>query len=201
MEEKKMGRQLFFAAAIILYGIFLGMPVWGQSRLQRGIAREVLRFHVLADSDSTEDQVLKMQVKDVLVEKLNGLLQDCENAAESEKAVQENLGQIETWAAEEIQRRGFSCPVSAALENVWFPEKSYGDCTFPEGEYRAPQVKIAEAKGQNWWCLLFPGLCFAGTVEGEVPPPQKEKLRQVLTQEEYEAVTGKENLHFGFKWF
>ncbi len=201
MEEKKMGRQLFFAAAIILYGIFLGMPVWGQSRLQRGIAREVLRFHVLADSDSTEDQVLKMQVKDVLVEKLNGLLQDCENAAESEKAVQENLGQIETWAAEEIQRRGFSCPVSAALENVWFPEKSYGDCTFPEGEYRALQVKIGEAKGQNWWCLLFPGLCFAGTVEGEVPPPQKEKLRQVLTQEEYEAVTGKENLHFGFKWF
>ena len=95
MEEKKMGRQLFFAAAIILYGIFLGMPVWGQSRLQRGIAREVLRFHVLADSDSTEDQILKMQVKDVLVEKLNGLLQDCENAAESEKAVQENLGQIE----------------------------------------------------------------------------------------------------------
>lgn len=201
MEEKKMGRQLFFAAAIILYGIFLGMPVWGQSRLQRGIAREVLRFHVLADSDSTEDQVLKMQVKDVLVEKLNGLLQDCENAAESGKAVQENLGQIETWAAEEIQRRGFSCPVSAALENVWFPEKSYGDCTFPEGEYRALQVKIGEAKGQNWWCLLFPGLCFAGTVEGEVPPPQKEKLRQVLTQEEYEAVTGKENLHFGFKWF
>ncbi len=201
MEEKKMGRQLFFAAAIILYGIFLGMPVWGQSRLQRGIAREVLRFHVLADSDSTEDQILKMQVKDVLVEKLNGLLQDCENAAESEKAVQENLGQIETWAAEEIQRRGFSCPVSAALENVWFPEKSYGDCTFPEGEYRALQVKIGEAKGQNWWCLLFPGLCFAGTVEGEVPPPQKEKLRQVLTQEEYEAVTGKENLHFGFKWF
>ncbi len=201
MEEKKMGRQLFFAAAIILYGIFLGMPVWGQSRLQRGIAREVLRFHVLADSDSTEDQVLKMQVKDVLVEKLNGLLQDCENTAESEKAVQENLGQIETWAAEEIQRRGFSCPVSAALENVWFPEKSYGDCTFPEGEYRALQVKIGEAKGQNWWCLLFPGLCFAGTVEGEVPPPQKEKLRQVLTQEEYEAVTGKENLHFGFKWF
>ena len=201
MEEKKMGRQLFFAAAIILYGIFLGKPVWGQSRLQRGIAREVLRFHVLADSDSTEDQILKMQVKDVLVEKLNGLLQDCENAAESEKAVQENLGQIETWAAEEIQRRGFSCPVSAALENVWFPEKSYGDCTFPEGEYRALQVKIGEAKGQNWWCLLFPGLCFAGTVEGEVPPPQKEKLRQVLTQEEYEAVTGKENLHFGFKWF
>ena len=201
MEEKKMGRQLFFAAAIILYGIFLGMPVWGQSRLQRGIAREVLRFHVLADSDSTEDQILKMQVKDVLVEKLNGLLQDCENAAESEKAVQENLGQIETWAAEEIQRRGFSCPVSAALENVWFPEKSYGDCTFPEGEYRALQVKIGEAKGQNWWCLLFPGLCFAGTVEGEVPPPQKEKLRQVLTQEEYEAVTGKENQHFGFKWF
>lgn len=201
MEEKKMGRQLFFAAAIILYGIFLGMPVWGQSCLQRGIAREVLRFHVLADSDSTEDQILKMQVKDVLVEKLNGLLQDCENAAESEKAVQENLGQIETWATEEIQRRGFSCPVSAALENVWFPEKSYGDCTFPEGEYRALQVKIGEAKGQNWWCLLFPGLCFAGTVEGEVPPPQKEKLRQVLTQEEYEAVTGKENLHFGFKWF
>ena len=156
---------------------------------------------MLADSDSTEDQILKMQVKDVLVEKLNGLLQDCENAAESEKAVQENLGQIETWATEEIQRRGFSCPVSAALENVWFPEKSYGDCTFPEGEYRALQVKIGEAKGQNWWCLLFPGLCFAGTVEGEVPPPQKEKLRQALTQEEYEAVTGKENLHFGFKWF
>lgn len=201
MEEKKMGRQLFFAAVIILYGIFLGMPAWGQSRLQRGIAKEVLRFHVLADSDSTEDQVLKMQVKDVLVEKLNGLLQDCENAAESEKAVQENLGQIEVWAAEEIQRRGFSCPVSAALENVWFPEKSYGDCTFPEGEYRALQVKIGKAKGQNWWCLLFPGLCFAGTVEGEVPSPQKEKLRQVLTQEEYEAVTGKENLYFGFKWF
>ena len=73
--KKKDGKTAVFAAAIILYGIFLGMPVWGQSRLQRGIAREVLRFHVLADSDSTEDRVLKMQVKDVLVEKLNGLLQ------------------------------------------------------------------------------------------------------------------------------
>ena len=121
MEEKKMGRQLFFAAAIILYGIFLGMPVWGQSRLQRGIAREVLRFHVLADSDSTEDQILKMQVKDVLVEKLNGLLQDCENAAESEKAVQENLGQIETWAAE---RRFGKCLVSGeVLRGLYFSRR------------------------------------------------------------------------------
>ncbi len=204
--QKRKGRArggILLAAALILGAVLLRVPACGESlqEIQQGIAGEVLRFHVLANSDGQEDQQLKLQVKDVLVEKLSGLLADCATVEESVALVEDNLEQIRQWAEAEIRQRGYDYPVQARVCDAWFPEKSYGDCTFPEGTYRALQVRIGEARGKNWWCLLFPGLCFAGTLEGQVPEESKDKLREVLTPQEYRAVTGHDRLSFGFRWF
>lgn len=190
------------AAALVLAAALLTVPACGESirQIQQGIAGEVLRFHVLANSDSPEDQRLKLQVKDRLVEKLGDILAPCANVEESVAAVEKNREEIQEWAAAEISQRGYSYPVQVRVCETWFPEKTYGDCTFPEGIYQALQVKIGEARGKNWWCLLFPGLCFAGTMEGEVPQESKDKLREVLTPQEYQAVTEHQRIHFGFLW-
>lgn len=208
-EEKKRQRKrrwirggILLTAALLLGTALLGVPVCGESlqEIQQGIAGEVLRFHVLANSDSEKDQELKLQVKDMLVENLSGMLADCSTVEESIDVVEENLAQIQKWAETEIQKRGYAYPVQVRVCKTWFPEKTYGDCTFPEGNYRALQVKIGEAQGKNWWCLLFPGLCFAGTVKGQVPQESKDKLKEVLTPEEYRAVTEHQEVRFGFLW-
>lgn len=204
-KKERIGRWAAWAAVWILCGMLLSVPACGAmdaeaAQLQQGIAGEVLRFHVLANSDSPADQELKLQVKDALVEKLRPLLESCGTARESEVLVAEKLEEIREWAGEEIRRAGYDYPAEVRLCDAWFPEKAYGDCVFPKGVYRALQVRIGNAGGRNWWCLLFPGLCFSGTLEGKVSPEGKEKLREVLTEEEYEAVTGRGELRFGFRW-
>ena len=197
------------AIAILTAGVFTGMlmerSVWKveakMAVTQQKLAEEVLRFHVLANSDSEEDQALKMKVKEAVLSYMKEEFPDAKSADETKNWVRNHETDFEKVAEKVIRNEGYHYPVKVELTTSYFPDKTYGDVTFPRGNYEALRIEIGKAKGQNWWCLLFPGLCFAGTVEGEVPPPQKEKLRQVLTQEEYEAVTGKENLHFGFKWF
>lgn len=134
--------------------------------IQEGIAKEVLRFHVLANSDSEEDQQLKLQVKTAVVEYLEKIVGDDVTLEETRQAVTNHLTEISHVAEETMQKAGQVYPVQVGLTSTYFPEKRYGDCTLPAGEYEALQVKIGEAKGQNWWCVLYPALCRTG--EGEM---------------------------------
>lgn len=148
----------------------------------------ILRFHVRANSDSEEDQELKMAVKEDVVTMLKPLLSDCENVTESKNVIVENLQNIYTTAVNTIVEQGYDYAVKVYVTEEEFPAKTYGDLTFPEGKYQALRIDIGEAKGQNWWCVMYPPLCFIDESTAVVSEEGKEELKEVLTPEEYAAL-------------
>lgn len=176
-----------------------------QREIQQGIAGEVFRLHVIANSDTEEDQKLKLKIKTRIVEYLEEILGKDADLEETKEAVLTHLGEIEREAEKLIHEQGFDYPVKAVVEKTYFPKKSYGDCTFPAGEYEALNVKIGEARGHNWWCVLYPSLCFIEDTYGVVTEEKKEDLKSVLTTEEFleilEKPEEKKRVRFRFRWF
>ena len=148
----------------------------------------ILRFHVRANSDTDEDQALKMAVKEDVVTMLKPLLEDCRNVKESKQVIVSNLQNIYTTAINTITEQGYDYPVKVYVTEEEFPAKTYGDLTFPEGKYQALRIDIGKAEGQNWWCVMFPPLCFVEESTAVVDAQGKEMLKENLTQEEYESL-------------
>lgn len=203
MTERK--RKWVMAVSAVILSAMLTACVWRTETVsakmetaQKHMAEEVLRFHVLANSDSKEDQELKMTVKDEVVSWLEAKM-DCNSLEETKNFIRSHLTGIEEVAEETVRREGYSYPVQAALEWTDFPEKSYGDVTFPAGSYEALRIQIGEAKGHNWWCVLYPNLCFIDSVRAVVPEKGKKQLKDVLTDDEYDMVTATSK--FKVKWF
>lgn len=157
-------------------------------RLQEGIAKEIIRFHVIANSNSDEDQELKYQVKDALVKALSPYLKDADTLEEAQDIISENLPFIQELAYKVIEDEGYTYSVTASLSNSYFPMKIYGDYSLPPGNYQALQVKIGDAQGMNWWCVMFPPLCFVDETYSIVDEDSKEKLERLLTEEEFESL-------------
>ena len=151
----------------------------------------ITRFHVIANSDSREDQNLKLQVRDYVLEKVQGELgQDIGDGSVNEY-VSNNIDQIQAWALEEIQKQGYSygCTVSLGVKHI--PAKYYDDLLFPEGNYQALTITIGQGLGQNWWCVVFPPLCLIDSqdstykdqlaAEHEERIILKSKIKELLT--------------------
>ncbi len=133
-------------------------------RTQDEIADKVVRLHVLANSDTEEDQALKLRVRDRVLERTTALLERSENRREAEGLLRGDLLELERIAAEEIAAAGYDYPVTAELTNTGFPTKEYDGFTLPAGEYLALRVVIGAGGGQNWWCVVFPPLCTAAVM-------------------------------------
>lgn len=174
----------------ILGGIYITLIKEERSlAVQQNLADQVVRFHVLADSNSSVDQALKLLVKNAVLEYMSEPLARCESASEALDILDRNTHNIIRIARQVIEENGYSYPVTAGIEEVYFPVKSYGDVTFPAGMYTAYRIIIGEGKGNNWWCVLYPPLCFLDITHGVVPKESREQLRSVLTEEEYLAIT------------
>lgn len=200
MKFGKLALIIVAAGALCLMGAdsFEG-EMHQKESLQPQIAEKILRFHVLANSDSEKDQNLKLKVRDAIGNYLAPILEETDNLQETKAIVQEQIPEIEAVAQECITNEGYDYFVEAELKNVDFPVKTYGDYTFPAGEYEALEVYIGEAKGQNWWCVLYPNMCFQGTVY-EVPSEEADaQLQEVLTAEEYQEVFTEGNYTVEFK--
>ncbi len=182
-------------AADIVFGALLSRDDMSQDILvmddKDGNVREgepysgIMRFHVRANSDSQADQELKLAVKEDVVTFLKPLLGNCHSVAESKKILVSNLQNIYTVAMNTIVEQGYDYSVKVYVTEETFPEKTYGDMTFPAGDYQALRVDIGEAKGQNWWGIMYPPLCFIEDATSVVTEDGKEILRENLTPEEY----------------
>lgn len=157
----------------------------------QNIREEVLRLHVVANSDSKEDQELKLAVRDAILKKSEELFLKTNNLSEAEKAVNENLFLILQTAEETVKREGFDYSVCASVGKSRFPTKTYSNITLPAGEYDALKVVIGEGKGKNWWCVMFPPLCLSAA-EGE------KQLSDVLSQGEVELVESRPKYEIRF---
>lgn len=169
------------------------------TEVQKKMADEVFRFHVLANSDNEEDQALKMKVKENVIAYMKEELPESESARMTKAWAKNHIEEIEAVAKETLRQEGCSDSVKAEVTNCYFPDKTYGDITFPKGTYDALRIEIGAAKGQNWWCVLYPNLCFIDAVHAVVPDEGKEELKKVLDEEEYEMVTATSK--FKIRWF
>lgn len=164
------------------------------------IANSVFRLHVIANSDSEEDQNLKYIVRDNLLNYMNSICKDCKSKEEAISIVEENKDIFEQIATDTIKEQGYSYPIKINIGNFEFPTKNYGDISLPAGYYDALRVEIGEAQGQNWWCVMFPPLCFVDISSGIVPDESKELMENNLTEEEFALVSDQSNNEIQFKF-
>lgn len=168
------------------------------------ISDELIRFHVRANSNSDEDIELKYKVRDAVVDELSAKLADCESLTEAETIIDKELERIEEIAAEVVNEEGYDYPVEAYLTFDEFPIRQYGDMVIPAGEYDALRIDIGESKGENFWCLLYPTLCYTVDTGAYVSEDGKEKIREKLDEKMYEDLfvkhkTSKKKVKVKFK--
>lgn len=161
--------------------------------LQESIASKIVRFHVIANSDSKEDQDLKLKVKDAVVTYTQKILKDSKSLSETCAIINEHKEDIINIANSVISDNGYNYCVTIDYENCYFPAKTYGDITFPPGNYNAFNIRIGEHKGKNWWCVLYPPLCFVDAIHSVVPDESKKELETILGYEDYQALIYGEN--------
>lgn len=180
-------------AAIVVFAAILAttaMVVASYSDdVNKSLADNLIRLHVVANSDSPEDQTLKRDVRDVIITYMKDQLKDSRDIEETKYIINKNMPKLEELAKTEIHRQGKDFAVQASLGSYSFPTKLYGDVALPAGKYQALKIVIGKGEGANWWCVLFPPLCFVDATHGTVPESVKKDLRSVLSEEEYELIT------------
>lgn len=158
------------------------------SQYQKRIAKEILRFHILANSDKVEDQEIKLKMKDIVVKKVQGLLENAVTKEEAKEILVSNLDEIEQIVRAALKKEGREETVTAVIEKRTFPIKVYGDMVFPAGEYEALDIKLGEAKGKNWWCVMYPSLCLIDGTYQVVSEEEKEKLEGAIGEADFQML-------------
>lgn len=153
------------------------------------ISSSFFRLHILANSNSEEDQNLKLLVRDKVLEYVNTIIDTSMNKTEVISSLENNLDNICNVATSTIKENGYNYPVNISIGNFLFPTKSYGDISLPAGYYDGIRIEIGSAEGNNWWCVMFPPLCFVDVSSGIVPNSSKELLQTNLTSDEYKILS------------
>ena len=204
MKSRKRTYSLpIFIVSIIIglaYAYITSKPNNDISTIQQGISHKIIRFHVIANSDSDADQALKLKVKEAVVNYTAELLCNSKSISETEDLLSSHTNDIISIANNVISENDYDYPVTAEITDTYFPTKSYGSYTFPPGTYRAFQIIIGEAKGKNWWCVLYPPLCFIDISHGTVNPESEELLKETLTTDEFQAVSDEYTVKYRFKY-
>ena len=190
-----------FFVVLILFSFFIFISALSYvNAVSEDISNSVFRLHVIANSDTAEDQELKYKVRDKVLEYMNKISKDCSSKEEIIALAYEYQDEFSKIAEEVIKANGFNYDVNVEIGNFEFPTKNYGDISLPAGEYDALRIEIGEAKGQNWWCVMFPPLCFVDVTSGVVPDESKEVIKENLNEEEYNLVSDRESSDIKFKF-
>ena len=174
----------------LLLGVALAAlaGVW-LDRSQAALADQVIRLHVLANSDSEADQALKLKVRDRVLETASDYFVPGATLEETRAVLTEHLADLAAAGADQVAQEGYRYPVTVSLEdNYWFPTKQYTDYALPAGEYTALRVVIGEGGGQNWWCVVFPPLCLGSVSETAA----QTALSDGFTQDQVSLITGED---------
>ena len=185
----------------LLFCIYIFISAYSYvSAISDNLYNSVFRLHVIANSDSQEDQNLKYIVRDNLINYMNEKSKDFSSKEDVISYSKEHISDLKQIAEDTIKSQGFNYPVTVEIGNYEFPTKNYGDISFPSGFYDALRVKIGNAKGKNWWCVMFPPLCFINTSTGIVPDSSKESLKENLSEENYKIVSDSEETDIAIKF-
>lgn len=195
---KKIKNLLIIILLLFIYCIICAFSY--VNAVSTDIQNSVFRLHVIANSDSDEDQNLKYIVRDKVLEYISSISNSSMTKDEVIALASENINEIQKIAENTIYENGYNYSVKLNIGNFSFPTKKYGDITFPAGFYDALKIEIGEAKGHNWWCVMFPPLCFVDVTSGIVPEESKQTIRDNLSEEEYKLLSENSgNMNFKFK--
>jgi stage II sporulation protein R len=185
----------YWLEIVYIYSVILFIVVYtffiadGYAReMKQDISGRVIRFHVIANSDTQEDQLLKLNVRDAVLAYMEPYLAESTSIEESRCIVTEHLEQITKVASVVVNNWEKDYKVTTELSTEHFPTKVYGDIALPQGDYEACRIVIGEGKGQNWWCVMYPPLCYVDAATGIMPEEGKEAIKGSLTEEEYEII-------------
>ena len=191
---------------VLSLGCFLimGLLMGGRCRevqeaLARRIAPAVLRFHVLAESDGRQDQEVKLEVRSLILDYVRGQLSPEADRDDTVEFVENHAGEIEAVADRYLRERGMDYQTSVEITNCYFPARAYGNFTFPCGYYDAVRVTLGSGRGHDWWCVMYPPLCFTDATCCEFPEESREILERQLTETEYLSL--RKDVKIKFKLF
>ncbi len=179
-------------ALALALGLSVVISLCGFDGECREIRESVLRLHILANSDSAEDQALKLKVRDAVVEQTAGLFDGVENETEARMVAEQTLSEIRQVAQQCVYDAGYRYPVTAELVDMYFTTRTYDTVTLPAGMYDAVRITIGEAAGQNWWCVVFPPLCVSAATDAA-------DVGDVLTDEQQDIVENSDRYEVRFK--
>ena len=185
-------------AILVILFVVSYLPVHGEE----AIYDTVVRLHVLANSDSEEDQALKLRVRDAVLEVTTPLVEGCGTQAEAIAAIEGGMEDIRAAAQRVIDDVGRTDDVSVLLGEEEYPTRTYDSCCFPAGEYVSLRVCIGEAEGQNWWCVLFPPLCLtAASASASDAEGNEEAFISVgLNRDQYGIITETQNTKYKIRF-
>ncbi len=164
----------------------------GFSSKCEGISNKVFRLHIIANSDSNEDQSLKLKVRDRILKDFGSEFKSAEDLISAKEITLENIGRIKTLAEDEIIKNGYSYFVSAEITHMYFNTRKYDEITLPAGYYDALRIVIGDGEGKNWWCVMFPPMCLPAA-------EKKSELETVLNSSELDVVEGVQKYKVEFK--
>ena len=172
------------------------LPVHGEQE----IYDSVVRLHVLANSDSDEDQALKLQVRDEILRVTGPLLKDCTDRQSAIEIINAHTNELQAAAEAVVREQGYDYPVTILLGEEDYPTRNYESCCFPGGRYFSLRVCIGEAEGQNWWCVLFPPLCLSAASAEDDDSPEDAFISVGLTGEQYKVITETDNVKYRIRF-
>ncbi|MBQ9760306.1 MAG: stage II sporulation protein R, partial [Clostridia bacterium] len=181
MEKKLLNAIVIVFSVLILFSM---LPLRGEA----AVYDTVVRLHVIANSDSEEDQARKLRVRDAVLALTDPLLADCSTQEEAQQRLLENMDAIQRAAEDKLAAEGRNDPVSVTLTKEEDPERSYDEVCFPSGEYLSLRVCIGDAVGQNWWCCLFPPLCLSASTVSAADA-ESSFISVGLTPSQYKIIT------------
>ena len=193
-----MNKRILTGGVILLciLALISVLPVHGEQE----IYDSVVRLHVLANSDSDEDQALKLQVRDEILRVTEPLLKDCTDRGRAIEILQEHTDELQAAAQAVVKEKGYDYPVTILLGEEDYPTRSYENCCFPSGRYVSLRVCIGEAEGQNWWCVLFPPLCLSAASAEDEDDNEDAFISVGLTGEQYKVITQTDNVKYRIRF-
>ena len=192
-------KRFFIVLILFTFFVFVSSISYVDA-VSKDISNAVFRLHVIANSDNKEDQELKYKVRDAVLQYMNNISSNCNSKEEVIKLAHQYEDEFYKIAKNVIEENGYNYDVKINIGNFEFPTKYYGDISLPAGYYDALRIEIGEAKGQNWWCVMFPPLCFVDVTSGVVPDESKEIMQDNLSSEEYSLISDNESQDIKFKF-
>ena len=180
--------KLLFIFFLIIIFIFISAKSYSQNMF-KNISNNFLRLHVVANSDSTEDQILKYKIRDAVIDYMKPYFSNINTKNDALNILNSQKNNINDLATKIATENGYNYPVNVSIGNFYFPTKEYSEIILPEGYYDALKIELGNAKGQNWWCVMFPSLCIIDSNNLSFSESSEQLLQENLSEEELSIIS------------